>query len=163
MASKITIPELYRMKKNGEKIAALTKECHSVVSDLHFAIQPKVDTILLVGGRIDDETLLTTEEYKPAFTAAELSVIADHGITLVPILITCDVDSLIQRRMQDTARIPRSLKRGIVRQECAAELETYLSVTKQLGLQPQIFGNAGDRFEEFQERVMTFLESKTKK
>lgn len=146
-----------------EKIIVLMKEYHSVVSDLHFAIQPKVDTIFLIGGKIDDETLMATEKYRPAFTTAELRRIINHNIILIPILITYDVDSLIRRRVQDTTRIPRSLKREIVQQECAAELETYLSITKQLGLQPQIFVNSDDQFNKFQEEVMAFLESKTKK
>lgn len=148
-----------------EKIVALTKEFHSVVSDLHFAIQPKIDTIRLVGGRIDDETLFKTEEYEPAFTAAELSVAVNQGITLIPILITCNVDSLlkrIQRRMQDTTRFPRSLKKEIIQQECIAELEIYLSLTKQLGLQPQIFVNVEGQFEKFQKEIMAFLTSKLK-
>ncbi len=145
-----------------ERIIAITKEHHSVVSDLHFAIQPLVDTAFLIEGRIDDEKLMT-EKYEPAFKVAELSRIIDCGITLVPVLVTCDVDTLISRRAQITTRISRSLRREIILQECTAELETYFSTVEQLDLQPQIFVNADNQFDEFRKELTIFLTLKTEK
>jgi Holliday junction resolvasome RuvABC ATP-dependent DNA helicase subunit len=146
-----------------EKFIALAREYRCVVSDLHFAIQPRADTTFLTEGKVEDENLLATEEYVPAFEVAELSTITDRGMALVPILITCDISDLIQRRSQDTTRIPRSLNRTIVQQECAAEMEIYLSITRQLGLKPQIFVNMDSQFDKLKDEVVSLLESKIKR
>ena len=142
-----------------KKMIALVREYYCVVTDLHFAIQPRTDTNILVEGKSEDEKLLATEEYAPAFKAAELSAISSSGITLVPILITCDVDSLVQRRYKNTARAPKSLNREIVRQELSAEMAIYLSTISRLGLEPQIFTNADNQFAKLKGEVVSLIES----
>lgn len=146
-----------------EKFITLAREYHCVVSDLHFAIQPRTDTIILAEGKVEDEKLLVAEEYVSAFEVAELSAIRGCGITLVPILITCDISSLLRRRSKDTTRTPKSLSREIVQRECAAELEIYLSIMRQLCLEPQIFINADNQFDKLKDEVISLLESKMKR
>lgn len=146
-----------------EKLISLAREYHSIVSDLHFAIQPRTDTIILAGRRVEDEKLLATEEYVPAFKVADLGMVISCGITLVPILITYDTSNLIRIRFQDTTRAPRSLERTIVQRECAAELETYLAITRQLGLEEHVFVNIDGQFDKLKDEVVSLLVSKTKR
>lgn len=146
-----------------KKMIDLVREYNCIVTDLHFAIQPKTDTNLLAEGKVKDKTLLATEEYVPAIKAAELSTVCESDIALIAILITCDLNNLIQRRLKDTTRVPKSLDREIVQKELIAEMALYLSTISQLGLDPQIFTNEDNQLSKLKDEVANLIESKRKR
>jgi hypothetical protein len=77
---------------------------------------------------------------------------------LVPVLLVCETDILIERlRLKHLQGfVVRSLNKEIIRQEQNAELQIYLFLTKELKLQPQVFDNSGE-FKDLEERVAIFL------
>lgn len=145
------VPELMK------RMIAFTIEHRCAVSDLHFAIQPKADTILLLGGKVSD-AMLMEESYRPAFTAKDLAMVTDSNIALIPILIVCDIDELTAREMKTVDKVSaKSPNREIIQKECVAELEIYLSIVHQLGLKPYILRNPNNGFDSFQKQVIALI------
>ena len=140
-----------------KKIIEIVKQKKCVVTDVHFAIQPRVDTFLLLG-KIPLDKDFWEESYIPAFSLQYLTEIIHCGILLVPILLVCETDILIERlRIKHLQGfVVRSLNKEIIQQEKSAELQIYLSLVKELRLQPQVFDNSGE-FKNLEERVTTFL------
>jgi dephospho-CoA kinase len=155
-----SIEDAFEELDDGEvikKMIKIVKQKKCVVTDIHFAIQPRVDTFLLLG-KIPLDKDFWEESYIPAFSLEHLIEIIHCGILLVPILLVCETDILIERlRLKHLQGfVVRSLNKEIVRQEQNAELQIYLFLTKELKLQPQVFDNSGE-FKDLEERVATFL------
>jgi dephospho-CoA kinase len=156
----LSIEDAFEKLDDGEvikKMIEIVKQKKCVVTDMHFAIQPRVDTSLLLR-KIPLDKDFWEESYVPTFSLQHLIEIIHCGILFVPILLVCETDVLIERlRLKHLQGfVVRSLNKKIIQQEQNAELQIYLFFTKELRLQPQVFDNSGE-FKDLEERVTTFL------
>jgi hypothetical protein len=143
-----------------QRMIELAKQYYCLVTDVHYAIQPITDTEILVKGNVLNNKLAKTETYIPAFKISDLRSVMDSGLNLLPILLTCNTDTLLQRRLNNTIRTPRSVDEGEIKAECDSEMTIYLSTMAQLGLPPQIFINEDNKFNNLKIAVASLVKSK---
>ena len=139
------------------RMVVFVKKYQFVVSDLHYAIQPKADTAFFLEGEASKDILLA-EKYRAAFAPENLKVFKNNHIDLVPILITCGVDQLVQRKAQIVERpIKGGSDKKIAQKELSAEFSVYKNIIKQLDLTPYIFTNSKKEPTEFHKEVIGLL------
>jgi len=142
-----------------KRMIAFTKKHHRVISDLHFAIQPRVDSMFFLEGRVDDD-LISQEAFRSAFVPNDFARITNEGILLIIILIVCDIDELfcrMERRKEQNLPI-RSMDRQIIEKECVAEFNIYCALMRELGLQTNIILNPNGRSEDCYKEMLSLLQ-----